>query len=94
MRFANLIKKADSIFKIGNFYIGPVITANWAVLMNHSQSPNIQSLTGTLNGRPGIYFYSSKEIKSGESLLYDYGKDWFIGKELTLMNLNENNRGK
>ncbi len=62
MKLANLIKKQDSIFKIGNMYIGPVLTANWAVLMNHSQNPNIGSIVGTLNNRVGVYFYSIKDI--------------------------------
>jgi SET domain-containing protein len=82
MKFANLIKKYDSIFKIGNFYIGPIITANWAVLMNHSKNPNIRSIEGTINGKPGIYFYNFKDINPGESLLYDYGKEWMMGKNI------------
>lgn len=65
LKLANLIKKEDSIFKIGNFYIGPILTANWAVLMNHSNEPNVGSIVGTLNSRPGIYFYSICEIESG-----------------------------
>jgi hypothetical protein len=33
-----IIKKPDSIFKIGeNIFVAPVIHANWATLMNHSK---------------------------------------------------------
>jgi hypothetical protein len=91
LKYANLIKKADSIFKIGNFYLGPIITANWAVLMNHSPTPNVQSLIGTINGKPGVYFYACKEINPGESLLYDYGQDWLEGKNVEMIDLSNKN---
>lgn len=89
MKYANIIKKSDSIFKLGNFYLGPIITANWAVLMNHSSNPNVESFVGTINGKPGVYFYNTKEIKPGENLLYDYGKDWFEGKNVKMIDLSK-----
>lgn len=62
---AHLIKKQDSIFSIGNFYIGPIITVNWATLMNHSTHPNVGSIVGTFGGRPGVFFYALRDIKIG-----------------------------
>ena len=43
-------------------------------LLNHSRNkPNIKSQITDVDGSPHIIFYSTKEIKSGEELMYDYG---------------------
>lgn len=72
------IKKPDSIFKIGkNFFIAPILKGNWANLMNHSCDSNVEGFTLTLWGRMGIFFKTTRDIKKGEEMFYDYGRDYF-----------------
>ena len=43
-------------------------------LINHSRTkPNIRSLIIDVDNTPHIIFYSMRDIKQGEELLYDYG---------------------
>ena len=46
---------------------------NTARYINHSCKPNCE--TGIVKGR--IYVYAKRNIKSGEELTYDYGKEYF-----------------
>lgn len=43
-------------------------------LINHSKTkPNIRSLIIDVDNTPHIIFYSIRDIKQGEELVYDYG---------------------
>ena len=49
---------------------------NIARYINHSCTPNAEAL---VSKRRRVWIWSSKDIKAGEQITYDYGKEYFEG---------------
>ncbi len=56
-------------------------------LINHSEVPNLQSSLATIDFINYIVLITSKPIKNGEQLCYDYGPDYWSHREKPLTDL-------
>lgn len=54
-------------------------------MVNHSQNPNLQSSLATIDFLNHIILITSRPIKKGEQLCYDYGDDYWAHREKPIL---------
>lgn len=78
-----LVSNEEADIRGGKYFFG--VNAKWSIdgsprnniarYINHSCKPNADAL---LSGQR-VWIWSNKNIKTGEEITYDYGKDYFEG---------------
>lgn len=63
---------------IGRSYVIDATKGNFTRFINHSFSPNLEPVYAFYDGFYHLIFLSLKEIKKGEQLLYNYGRNYWM----------------
>ena len=57
----------------------------WTRFLNHASPPaanvNPKSLYQGMDGNPRVWFVSIRDIEIGEEICFDYGDDYWLGRE-------------